>query len=302
MKYSLILLFLIGLTIITIEHSAYGLCVSGTDWDKVPCWGRTCYDNDVPACNDPNWWKERWIPYYDYKGSEWMKMKKIELLDAIKDGTLVEWKKRTPNGTNTNVHDYYFYMGEVPNHNGIYVKQYFVGYFPPLKQFKSGIEPKDIVCKQQPIYYELVMKKSNNQPICIKGTSVKALTLRNYIPEYNRSLGGEITSDEIVISIPHALPVIDDAEIRSMMELFQNRYHTSQITYAGSKIILNATNVWGETILLVIQPLDDGVGATLTCNHTDWRKQEIVTENVLEHLQTKSCFASHWCALLALKD
>ena len=60
---------------------------------------------------------------------------------------------------------------------------------PPLKQFKSGIESKDVVCKQG---LELVMKKSNGQPICVKSTSVRTLTLRNYIPEYNGAFGGEI--------------------------------------------------------------------------------------------------------------
>lgn len=63
----------------------------------------------------------------------------------------------------------------------------------PLKQFKSGIPTDQITCKQG---LELVMKKSNNQPVCVKGTSVKTLTLRNYIPEYNGSLGGEIPSDD----------------------------------------------------------------------------------------------------------
>jgi|CXWL01.1.fsa_nt_gi hypothetical protein len=73
----------------------------------------------------------------------------------------------------------------------------------PLKQFKSGIAPKDVVCKQG---LELVMKKSNGQPICIKGTSVETLTLRNYIPEYNGALGGEIpsgSSNSGIIEIPN---------------------------------------------------------------------------------------------------
>lgn len=69
----------------------------------------------------------------------------------------------------------------------------------PLQQFKSGIEAKDIVCKKEPVYYELVMKKSNGQPICIKGTSVKTLTLRGYIPEYNGVLGGPIPTDDRII-------------------------------------------------------------------------------------------------------
>ena len=62
----------------------------------------------------------------------------------------------------------------------------------PLKQSKLGIQPDEITCKEG---LELVMKKSNGQPICVKGTSVKTLTLRNYIPEYNGALGGEIPTE-----------------------------------------------------------------------------------------------------------
>lgn len=93
-------------------------------------------------------------------------------------------------------------------------------------------------------------------------------------------------------SIPlPGLPVIDNPEMQSMIDLFENKYHTSRISFVGPTVILNATNVWGETVSLVMQPLDDGIDATLTCNHNDWRKQEIITENVLEHLQSKNCFA-----------
>jgi len=35
------------------------------------------------------------------------------------------------------------------------------------------------------------MKKSSGEPICVKGTSMDTLTLRNYIPEY-AGFGGEI--------------------------------------------------------------------------------------------------------------
>lgn len=94
----------------------------------------------------------------------------------------------------------------------------------PLKQIKSGIEPKDVVCKPG---LELVMKKSNERPICVKGTSVKNLTLRDYIPEYNGALGGEIPSDEIVIGIPHALPVgpkQSEDELTTITESFKEKY------------------------------------------------------------------------------
>ena len=75
---------------------------------------------------------------------------------------------------------------------------------PPLKQIKAGIAPKDVVCKQG---LELVMKKSNGQPICVKGTSVKTLTLRNYISEYNGAFGGEIPSDPFNRNQTNSIPL-----------------------------------------------------------------------------------------------
>lgn len=96
-----------------------------------------------------------------------------------------------------------------------------------------------------------------------------------------------------IVDVWHAepeMPKTNNAEMESMIELFQNKYHTSQITYTGPKTILNATNVWGETVSLDIQSPDGKVIATLTCNHMDWRNQEVITENVLDYLQNKNCF------------
>ncbi|GEM_PF-3612113 len=180
----------------------------------------------------------------------------------------------------------------------------------PLKQFKSGIKPKDIRCNEG---LQLVMKNWKGNWVCVKNSSVEKLTLRNYIYHSFGSSGVEIQSDkietwkkyvdpnpqpEIILNetksdsgTPHVIHVIDNEEMKLMIEFFQSRYHTSMITYSGPYVILNATNVWGETISLVMQPLDDRITATLTCNHNDWRKQEIITENVLAHLQNKNCFA-----------
>lgn len=52
----------------------------------------------------------------------------------------------------------------------------------PLKQFKSGIAANEIICKDN---LQLVMKKSNGHPLCVKGTSIKKLTEIGFIPEYN---------------------------------------------------------------------------------------------------------------------
>ena len=65
---------------------------------------------------------------------------------------------------------------------------------PPLKQFKSGVAANDIVCRDN---LQLVMKKSNGHPLCVKGTSTKKLTEIGFIHEYN-SWDGEIDVDKIV--------------------------------------------------------------------------------------------------------
>ena len=102
----------------------------------------------------------------------------------------------------------------------------------PLKQLKSGIEPKDVVCK---IGLELVMKKSNGEPICIKGTSVKSLTLRGYIPEYNGVLGGETPSDEIVIDC-QSLDPTDDCSIHVIPKSFEIYINPPTLTTAANFI------------------------------------------------------------------
>ncbi len=111
----------------------------------------------------------------------------------------------------------------------------------PLKQVKSGIEPKDVVCKPG---LELVMKKSNEQPICIKGTSVKNLTLRGYIHEYN-GMDGEIPSDEIVIGIPHALPVEP------------KQSETPESLLAQFEILANENLILQDQRILKMQEIDD---------------------------------------------
>lgn len=62
--------------------------------------------------------KEKWAEYYDYKGSEWMENKKQEMLVAMENDTLNEWLNTDPTSAHYNVHNYYFYKGEVLNLDG----------------------------------------------------------------------------------------------------------------------------------------------------------------------------------------
>jgi hypothetical protein len=180
MKYLVIFLILTGILSVMIPTTAYGLCLINSDWPDAPCWGRRCGDSNEPACIDPNWWKERWAPYYDYKGKEWMDAKKQELMHAIESNTLTEWKSLTPNGTNRNVHDYYFYMGEAPSIYGVYVDQFFAGSFPPLKQLKAGAKPDELFCKDNFV----LIHKYNGSPACVKPETKEKLIIRGWtIPE-----------------------------------------------------------------------------------------------------------------------
>ncbi|HEX9845917.1 MAG TPA: hypothetical protein VGA92_05570 [Candidatus Nitrosotenuis sp.] len=67
--------------------------------------------------------KEKWSEYYDYKGSEWMEARKQEMLNAMSNGTLNEWLNADPMNAHYNVHAYYFYKGEIPNHEGKFIDQ-----------------------------------------------------------------------------------------------------------------------------------------------------------------------------------
>jgi len=121
----LVIIGMVGLSLVVNSQQADGLCMENEDWADAPCWSKRCANSNEPACTDSNWWKERWGSYYDYKGKEWMEIKKSELLDAIEKNNFVEWKSLTRDSAHDNVYNYYFYMGEIPNSDGMFVDQIF---------------------------------------------------------------------------------------------------------------------------------------------------------------------------------
>lgn len=243
-------------SIITTEYLAYGMCVSGTDWDKVPCWGRIC-SGDEPACTDPNWWKERWEPYYDYKGAEWMHQKKIELLDAIKTNTLTEWKSLTPNGTNSNVYDYYFYMSQVPSIYGVYVDQFFADSFPPLKQIKAGMKLDELFCKSNFV----LLLKHDGSPACVKPeTKIKLIErgwatadqLENKIitPKDNDKLINIKKGESFIVKLDSGYDWRIDIDNKTVVD---SDY--SDIRYSGSQGVYMALNSGQAIITGIGDPL-----------------------------------------------
>jgi hypothetical protein len=96
------------------------------------------YPQNVFALPGPNEWsgapycplgcpldylKQQWAKYYDFKGSQWMEMKKIEMFDSYNNGTLETWLQTGPPTQNSNVHFYYFFKGEIPDIDGRYVDE-----------------------------------------------------------------------------------------------------------------------------------------------------------------------------------
>ncbi|AFS82992.1 hypothetical protein NSED_05950 [Candidatus Nitrosopumilus sediminis] len=83
-------------------------------------WSRAPY---CPAGCSLDFMKQRWSEYYNYKGSEWMELKKQEMLLSINNGTIEDWLNTDPSRAHYNVFNYYFYAGEIPNLEGKFIDQ-----------------------------------------------------------------------------------------------------------------------------------------------------------------------------------
>lgn len=85
----------------------------------------------------------------------------------------------------------------------------------PLKQFRSGIMPKDIVCKEG---FELVIKSTNGHPACVKPQSAEKLIQRmwaaiNKVSELSSPQIYLLTEGEKTFQIPYSLKGAKLAEI-----------------------------------------------------------------------------------------
>ena len=121
MKTRLLIIFVIGMMgTFGLPHLQYveGICFKNQDWPDAPCYAiRT---------NEP--WqvdeKKNWGPYYDFKGSEFMEAKKAEMLQALEDDNLQEWRREGPEDQHNNVFLYYYFQGFIPHEDGKYYEQH----------------------------------------------------------------------------------------------------------------------------------------------------------------------------------
>lgn len=106
---ALALLVMLGLGKITRVEAS---CVEDADWPTKPCLDTPPYDRE--------YLRKTWDEYYEMKGSDWMEIKKAEMDQAIRDGTLKQWveyQSGPNNFANFNVYFYYYLNGQAPDIN-----------------------------------------------------------------------------------------------------------------------------------------------------------------------------------------
>lgn len=100
-----------------------------------------------------------------------------------------------------------------------------------------------------------------------------------------------ISTDSTNIPENKTSKMYNETEVKSIIKTFENKYKTAKTIHDGLKTTLRAENPHGAAISLTIQPLSDGnTSIIISCNHNDWRGQEVITENILDYLTNENCF------------
>lgn len=84
------------------SNDVFAACLMNEDWPDAPCF------DTLPVNREE--YRMAWAPYYDFKGSDWMEQKRVEMFDAKDDGKLAEWMDKSRQ--NYNVFYYYHSRGE----------------------------------------------------------------------------------------------------------------------------------------------------------------------------------------------
>ena len=175
---------------VMMNNHVNAVCVLGnSDWPSAPCYG-------CPGCI-PSKEKQRdeWNPYYQYKGASWMKMMKVHMIGAMKNGTLEDWV--TGNDSNYNVWRYYYLNNQAPffrsSVSGLNDEPHYIP--PPLQQLKTGIESKDVACK---VGLDLMIKTNDGLPVCVRYPTADILLERGWAKETISTM----TNPETTIIIP----------------------------------------------------------------------------------------------------
>lgn len=155
-----ILRLFVGMSIIVVafvlleSNDVAALCTPDMldDWPDIPCGPVQIPDKEL---------REHWQGYYKFKGQKWMEEKRTEIEHAVLSGNLEQWRSSI---SNYNAWVYYKITNNIPE-------------IPPLKQFKLGIPTYEIQCNED---LQLVTKKNNDRPACVKPYTILPLINRSW--------------------------------------------------------------------------------------------------------------------------
>lgn len=225
----IILLVLVGFVGL---QNADASCAQNQDWSLAPC-----FDNGSPSKSK---YVERWSPYYDYKGSELMERKKIEMIQSLENKTFDKWMTFSENPhENSNVYRYYLSMGVIANqfpHPEFVDEQEYVS---PKKQQSLYTKPYALKCR---IDLQPVILQSGNYA-CVKSeTRDKLLELNLIHDDYsqvsiylignNFQYGGVL---RLVIINEGMVPIKFDSPVIKM-NMYQSRdltFYDEELLYPG---------------------------------------------------------------------
>src|SRR5579885_269760 len=172
---SIILISISLLIPLLLNNTANG-CLFNSDWPHAPCYA-------IPGINATKEQMQKdWSGYLQYKGNQWMELKKNEMSNATATGTLKNWVCNSE--SNYDVWWYYYLNNQAPSFiiptNGPFCDEHHM--LSPLKQFKSGIALKNIACAPN---LQLVIKANSRSPECVKPSDVFKLVERGWADKPN---------------------------------------------------------------------------------------------------------------------
>lgn len=156
---------LLMLVLLSSSGKASASCEMDNDWPKAPCYDSPPWPTLAKKISE-------FSGYHDYKGKEWMDLKKAEMTEAIQNNQLKKWidngyveTEFGKSNPNKNVWYYYYLNGQAP----FYIEKEKSYHHPsPLQQIKSGVLPSNVFCNAG---LELIIKSHDNASVCIKPSS-----------------------------------------------------------------------------------------------------------------------------------
>ncbi|MGI0046529.1 MAG: hypothetical protein ACREBB_04995 [Nitrosotalea sp.] len=157
-----IILIVISLLVPFVLNNTVNGCLLNPDWPNAPCYA-------IPGIHvTKEQMKKDWAGYYQYKGLQWMEMKRAKMANATEAGLLKAWACKST--TNYDVWQYYYLNDQAPSierpMNGPMCD------IPPLQQLKVGTKIGEIGCGYD-LY--LLVNKESSLPSCVKLTSIPRL-------------------------------------------------------------------------------------------------------------------------------